>query len=107
MRSTTGYCFTLGSGCFTWSSKKQEVVAQSTAKGEFVATTATANHAIWLRKLLLDLDMGVEGPTEILVDNQVALAILPNPVFHGRTKHFEIKFYLREVQQEGEVKLVY
>ena len=108
MRSTSGFCFTLGSGCFTWSSKKQEVVAQSAAEAEFLAATAAANHAIWLRKLMQDLEMEVEGPTEILVDNQAALAISQNPVFHGRTKHFKIKFYyLREVQQEGEVKLLH
>ena len=29
-------------------------------------------------------------------------------MFHGKTKHFKIKFYfLREIQQEGEVKLIY
>ena len=31
MRSTSGYCFTFGSGFFSWCSKKQEIVAQSTA----------------------------------------------------------------------------
>ncbi|XP_027152181.1 uncharacterized protein LOC113752261 [Coffea eugenioides] len=31
MRSTTGFCFSFGSGVFSWSSKKQDVVAQSTA----------------------------------------------------------------------------
>ncbi|PKI58072.1 hypothetical protein CRG98_021565 [Punica granatum] len=46
MRSTSGYCFTVGSGCFSWSSKKQEVVAQSTAEAEFMAATAAANQAI-------------------------------------------------------------
>ncbi|KAI6669665.1 hypothetical protein NL676_004550 [Syzygium grande] len=38
-------------------------------------------------------EMEVEGPTEILVDNQAALAISQNHIFHGRTKHFKIKFY--------------
>lgn len=32
MQSTLRYCFTLCSGMFSWRSKKQETVAQSTAK---------------------------------------------------------------------------
>ncbi|XP_015165495.1 uncharacterized mitochondrial protein AtMg00810-like [Solanum tuberosum] len=39
MRSTSGHCFNLGSGIFSWSSKKQEIVAQSTAEAEFIAAT--------------------------------------------------------------------
>ncbi|KAH9715909.1 hypothetical protein KPL71_021251 [Citrus sinensis] len=31
MKSTSGYCFSFGSGIFPWCSKKQEVIAQSTA----------------------------------------------------------------------------
>jgi hypothetical protein len=47
-------------------------------------------------------------PTEISVDNQEAIAISHNPVFHGKTKHFNIKLYfLREVQKNGDVKLIY
>ena len=60
MKSTTGFCFSLGSGCFSWSTKKQEVVAQSTAEAEFVVATAAAKHAVWLRKLLCDRS-GHEG----------------------------------------------
>ncbi|XP_052486283.1 secreted RxLR effector protein 161-like [Gossypium raimondii] len=37
--STSGYCYCLGSGMFSWSSKKQEIVAQSTAEVEFVVAT--------------------------------------------------------------------
>ncbi|KAL0548995.1 hypothetical protein IC582_013474 [Cucumis melo] len=57
MRSTLGYCFTLSSSVFSWSLKKQEIVAQSTAEVEFIAVTTTANQALWLRKILLDLDL--------------------------------------------------
>ncbi|XP_052193894.1 uncharacterized mitochondrial protein AtMg00810-like [Diospyros lotus] len=43
MRSTTGYCFSFGSGMFSWCSKKQDVVAQSTAEAEYVAATSAVN----------------------------------------------------------------
>ncbi|XP_042944487.1 uncharacterized mitochondrial protein AtMg00810-like [Carya illinoinensis] len=36
MRSTSGYCFGLGSAMLSWSSKKQGYVAQSTAEAEYV-----------------------------------------------------------------------
>ncbi|PKI36750.1 hypothetical protein CRG98_042852 [Punica granatum] len=65
IRSTSGYCFTIGSGCFSWSSKKQEFLAQSTAEAEFMAASAAANQAIWLRKLLVDLGFLQEDETEI------------------------------------------
>lgn len=108
MKSTSGYCFTLGSGIFSWSSKKQEIVAQSTAEAEFVAATSAVNQALWLRKILIDLNLEQEASTEILVDNQAAIAISQNPVFHGKTKHFNIKlFFLRGVQKDGAVTLVY
>ena len=43
MRSTSGYFFSFGSAIFSWSSKKQEVIAQSTAEAEYVAATAAVN----------------------------------------------------------------
>ena len=108
MRSTSGYVFSFGSGCFSWSSKKQDVVAQSTAEAEYVAAAGAVNQALWLRKLLEDLKHTQEEGTEIYVDNQAAIAISNNPVFHGRTKHFKIKFYfLREVQKSKEISLIY
>ena len=108
MRSTTGFCFSFGSGVFSWCSKKQDVIAQSTAEAEYAAATAAVNQAIWIRKLLADLHMKQNEPTQIHVDNQAAISISNNPVFHGRTKHFKIKLYfLREVQKEGEIILHY
>ena len=108
MKSTTGFCFNLGLGVINWCSKKQEIVAQSTTEAEFIAATAAANQAIWLRKILEDLCLKQQESTQIFVDNQAAISISSNTMFHVKTKHFKIKFYsLREIQQEGEVKLIY
>ncbi|KAF2321527.1 hypothetical protein GH714_000311 [Hevea brasiliensis] len=54
-KSTSGYVFSFGSGVFCWNSRKQEVVAQSTAEAEYISAAATTNQAIWLRKILKDL----------------------------------------------------
>ncbi|KAF3634577.1 putative phospholipid-transporting ATPase 1-like [Capsicum annuum] len=106
MKSTSEYCFSLGSGIFSWCSKKQDIVAQSTAEAEFVA--AVVNQALWLRKIFIDLHMNQTKGTEVFGDNQSAIAISHNPVFHAKTKHFNIKlFLLREVQKTGDVFLLY
>ncbi|KAK4390397.1 Secreted RxLR effector protein [Sesamum angolense] len=51
MKSTSDYTFSLGSGIFSWASKKQATVAQSSAEAEYIAAAATSNQAIWLRRI--------------------------------------------------------
>ncbi|XP_015168566.1 uncharacterized mitochondrial protein AtMg00810-like [Solanum tuberosum] len=107
-RSTSGYLFCLGTSCFSWSSRKQETTAQSTAEAEYIAAASAVNQAIWLRKMLKDLGYEQTEATKIMCDNSSAVSISKNPVFHGRTKHIKIKFhFIREVQQSNEVLLVH
>ncbi|KAK4387925.1 Retrovirus-related Pol polyprotein from transposon RE2 [Sesamum angolense] len=97
MKSTSGYTFSLGSGIFSWASKKQATVAQSSAEAEYIAAAATSNQAIWLRRILEDIGEKQEEPTTIYCDNKSAIAITKNPVQHSRTKHIDIKYHsLRE-----------
>lgn len=44
----------------------------------------------WLRYVLHDLRVPQFSPTPLFYDNQVALHISNNLVFHERTKHIEI-----------------
>ncbi|KAJ4718260.1 Retrovirus-related Pol polyprotein from transposon TNT 1-94 [Melia azedarach] len=82
-KSTSGYAFSVGSGMFSWCSKKQDVVAQSTAEAEFIAAAAGANQCIWLRKMLIDLGFGQINASPIFCDSKSAIAIAKNPVQHG------------------------
>ncbi|EOY03751.1 Uncharacterized protein TCM_018917 [Theobroma cacao] len=68
-KSTRGYCFSFRSGVFTWSSRKQEVVAQASAEAKYIATVAAANHALWLKKVLADLNFLQEKGTLIRFNN--------------------------------------
>ena len=68
-------------------------MAQSTAEAEYVAAIATINQVLWLRKLQTNLDMKQEMSTQVFLDNQTAISIANDPIFHGKTKHFKIKLY--------------
>lgn len=96
----------LGSGPIAWASKKQATVALSSTEAEYVAATTAACQAIWLRRLLKDLNQQQVQATRVFCDNVSAVALTKNPVMHGRTKHIEIKHhFIRELVAEGEIKL--
>ncbi|KAG8487898.1 hypothetical protein CXB51_018780 [Gossypium anomalum] len=90
-----------------WAGSVNDMKSTS-AEAEYIATAAAVNQAIWLKKLLCDLNEEQLEPTEIKVDNQSIVAIAKNPVFHGKTKHFKIKsHFVREAEQSKEVNLIH
>ena len=54
-KSTSGCCFSMGSGIISWFRRKQSCVALSTAEVEYVTACSPSCEAVWMRKLLSDL----------------------------------------------------
>ena len=105
-KSTSGYCFSMGSTMISWSSWKQGSIAQSTAKAEYIAASDACKEAVWLRKLLSDLFEGKLDSTIIHCDNQSCIKLLENPVFHDRSKRIEMKYhFIIDLVQRGAMKL--
>lgn len=44
------------------------------------------------------------GPVVLYIDNRSAIDLAKNPVFHGRSKHIDLRFhFIRECVEKGEV----
>jgi hypothetical protein len=102
-RSTTGYVYTIAGGAFSWSSKRQPTVAASTTEAEYMAASAAAKEALWLRKLLAEMGEPV-GTVSVSCDSNGALALLHNPVTSERSKHIDVHHhFVRERVALGQV----
>jgi hypothetical protein len=107
-KSTSGYCFNLGSAMISWSRRKQGSIAQTTAKAEYITASATSREAVWLRKLLSDLLSAELEPTVIHCDNQSSIKLSENLVFHDISKHIEMrKHYVRDMVQKNILSIQY
>ena len=104
--STSG-CFTLvGGNLVTWRSKKQKVVALSSAEAEFRGIARGLAEVLWIRKLLNEIGFPQTEASMIMCDNKAAIQISENPVQHDRTKHVEVdRHFIKEKLEAGIIEL--
>ena len=100
----------MGGGPVSWRSRKQTCVALSTAEAEYMSLTLAAQEAIWLNRLLAELQSQLEPskPATLYEDNQSAICMTKNPQFHGRCKHIAIKYhFIRDEARKGTINVQY
>lgn len=107
-KSTSGYCVFVGNNLVSWRSKKQSVVARSTAEAEFRSMASGLCEMMWLRILLSELRLFDGESIYLYCDNQAAINMVHNPVHHDRTKHIEIdRHFIKEKLDECALKITY
>ncbi|XP_028083074.1 uncharacterized protein LOC114284363 [Camellia sinensis] len=72
-KSTSGFCMFLGTFLIYWKSKKQIVIARSTAETEDRAMAHATAKVVWLSCLLSDLGIPQSLPTSLYCDNRSAI----------------------------------
>ena len=104
-KSTSGTMFFLDDCLVCWQSTKQKVVTLSSYEAEYITAASAATQRLWLSRLLGELLGSKVDVVELKVDSMSALALAKNPVFHGRSKHIQIKYhFIRDCLEEGSIK---
>ncbi|GLU14780.1 hypothetical protein SLE2022_313290 [Rubroshorea leprosula] len=104
-RSTTGYLTLLGNSPISWKTKKQSTISRSSAEAEYRAMASTVSELLWLKGLLKTLGVDTSQPMQLHCDNQAAIHIATNLVFHECTKHIELDcHFIRHWIQVGVIK---
>ena len=81
------------------------MVALSSCEAEYITAASVATQALWLSRLLGELQGSMVGVVELKVDSKSSLALAKNPIFHGRSKHIQIKYhFIRDCFKDGGIK---
>ncbi|XP_019244384.1 PREDICTED: uncharacterized protein LOC109224252 [Nicotiana attenuata] len=83
-----------GDSLIGWKAKKQPVVSLSSAEAEYRALSKVVAELTWVVRLLSDFGVAVSYVVPVFSDNQAAIHIAKNPVFHEQTKHIELDCHL-------------
>ncbi|XP_043461176.1 secreted RxLR effector protein 161-like [Leptopilina heterotoma] len=109
-KSCSGNVLILSGGPISWKSKKQASVALSTMEAEYLALSEISREVIYVKRLLSDMGFvqRAKSPIKVFCDNQSAIELSKNCVFHKRSKHIDIRFHFtRELVENKEIKISY
>ncbi|GBN31996.1 Retrovirus-related Pol polyprotein from transposon TNT 1-94 [Araneus ventricosus] len=95
----------LSNSVISWKSRKQKTVALSSTESEYMSLSDSCKEALYLQKLLSELDLGIlYKQITINVDNNSAIKLAENSLFHSRTKHIDIRHhFIRDVLEDGKI----
>ncbi|GJX99614.1 retrovirus-related pol polyprotein from transposon TNT 1-94 [Tanacetum coccineum] len=106
-KSTFGGAQFLGEKLVSWSSKKQDCTALSTAEAEYVSLSVCCAQVLWMRTQLTDYGFHF-NKIPIYCDSKSAIAISCNPVQHSRTKHIAFRYhFIKEHVEMGTIELYF
>ena len=90
-KSISGWAIFIGNNLISWGSKQQNILATSSTEAEFVAISEVCKDIVFIIKILEFLDIKVELPVTVKVDNTGAIFIADNSVVK-RTKRKHTRY---------------
>ncbi|GJZ73111.1 zinc finger, CCHC-type containing protein [Tanacetum coccineum] len=104
-RSSTEYVFMVHGCVVSWKATLQHVVTLSTTEAEYIALIEAVKESIWLKCLLIELGVNLRSMV-MNCDNQSAIHLSRNAMFHERTKHINVRYhFIREIVKSKEIEV--
>jgi hypothetical protein len=89
----------------SWRATLQPVVIQSTTEAEYMAIAKACKESVWLKCLYAKL-CGDDSCVNLFCDNQSAIYLTNDQMFHERSKHIDVKYYyVRDMVAQGKLKV--
>jgi len=95
-KSTSGYIILMGKSPICWNSKKQSVVALSSAEAEYIGASLCIRKISWIRNILSEL-LNFRKPILIYTDNLPSLKSMENGYLNPKMKHIAIKYHFNRI----------
>lgn len=106
-KSTSGTAQFLGEKLISWSSKKQNHTALSTAEAEYISLSGCRAQVLWMNTQLTDYGFFYDK-IPIYCDSKSAIVISCNSVLHSRTKHIAVRYhFIKEHVEKRTVELYF
>ena len=98
----------IGCGSVSWKSKKQMCITLSSMEAEYMALCQAVKESIWMVDFLWDIGISIHNTMVINANNQGAIALAKNPVFHDHSKHIDIQYHFtHKLVKDGWIGLNY
>ena len=103
-----GYVVLLYGGPVAFAAKRLKVIAHSSAEAEYAAASYSCKEIAFVRNVCSELEIGLNGPVCLAVDNEAAIKIAENRGVSGRTKHFsDAIHYIRHMIDHLIIRVTY
>jgi hypothetical protein len=100
-------CQFLERSLVSWASKKQNIVALSISKAEYIIEGHCCAQLLTMRQTLREYGYKL-SKVPLLCDNKSAICMAENPIEHSHTKHIYIWYhFLRDNLQMGDIVIDY
>ena len=95
-QTQSGFVYVMNGGAVSWTSSKQDTVADSTTKAKYIAACEAAKEGVWIRNFLDDLGIfpAPVKPLDLYCNNSGGIAQAKEPRNHHKVRHIDQKYHL-------------
>ena len=105
-KSVSGFVIYLCGAAIAWRSKGQKSVTLSSTEAEYVAISEVTTEILYIAGILKFLNIPLEYPITVNVDNIGAIYLTKNATTGSRTKHVDTRYhFVRDYVEDGIIKV--
>jgi hypothetical protein len=106
--SVSGFVIYICGNADAWRSKAQRNVTLSSSEAEYVAVSEVCAEVMFVKQVIEFLNIKLELPIKILMDNVGAMFLTENQSMSQRTRHIDVRYhFIRDYVEDGVVQVIF